>query len=241
MLDNDSNGADACSTSDDEAVDGEHVNPVFRPCLVKSNQSLHLGLIRNQYSGGCRMELFHDFPEMGELIYQAGDSEPIMAKIVWSGGNIRGIKDIRKLELGDALKFSSLEAQRRPLRIPSHLSVKAWIGRTKVSGRLLDISQNGASITHKAILDLKKGALVHFGIGSMCSLSACVRWQRPGVIGLQFVSPISLRELAGIIAQGTEVDEASAPEEADLEVVGGAAAEGPEMPETGPDLMRARA
>lgn len=189
--------ADEGHQSGDRRTD-ERITTVYRPVLIKSRSFESFGLVRNISPDGMMAKVYSDIAVGTSLAVQLHASMTVVGVVVWSENQMIGIRFGEAVDVSEVLtdlgrKVLGTRINRAPrLQIGCYGGIEAN-GRFS-SVRIEDISQRG----------LKARASCHFLPNDEVTVlldglerrMAVVRWAQNHMIGLNFVRPLGMDELA---------------------------------------------
>ncbi|MGX7895919.1 PilZ domain-containing protein [Tsuneonella sp. HG222] len=169
---------------------------VLRPVLVQVGSFSGFCLVRNLSPNGMMGDIYANF-RVGLTMRVQFAASNVCGTIVWCRDGRAGVRFIEPIDLETTLKALGLRTVAgRPGRAP-RLKIRCAAeinnGKSLLSVSVRDISQRGLNVDGASV---KNGEEVLVRLPGLQVRKAIVRWAISGSMGLNFLRPISIEELA---------------------------------------------
>ncbi|MEM7689804.1 MAG: PilZ domain-containing protein [Pseudomonadota bacterium] len=183
----------------------KHASPMLRSAKVVCQSGEYICLVRDVSDTGVLLSYLHDVPTEPRIILSLGNGQTYPIQRIWSGDTQAGYRFAGSMSLEEFL-HEKTPFTLRPVRLTIAASARVIDGSEKHDARLRDMSTHGASfdcgLATKAVAatPIPTGRRVTFQAHSMRPHGGQIVWhersEKGWRYGLQFESPLTLRQLA---------------------------------------------
>ncbi|MDJ0978322.1 MAG: PilZ domain-containing protein [Erythrobacter sp.] len=170
---------------------------LLRSAKIVCQTGEYVCLVRDVSDEGVTLGFLHESPPEARLILALGNGLTYPIERCWEAESQAGYRFAGPIALDEFL-HERAPFRLRPIRLTIPASVRVTDDRASHTARLIDISTHGAKFECEA--PLERGHLIGFQLPGMGPLRGEVVWREAGESatrhGLQFESPLPLRELA---------------------------------------------
>ncbi|WP_090199581.1 PilZ domain-containing protein [Erythrobacter sp. HL-111] len=158
-------------------------------------------ILRDVSLTGAELAFWHEVPPAERVILQLSNGHTFPIERVWSGAGRAGYRFAVPVAEEDFIAGDA-EFGHRPLRLSIDAGARVVDGRVMVSARLADLSAEGARIeiegAQRSCARFDAGRLVSLAIAGGEPRLAEVRWAEEASVGLRFVEPMAMPDLAAL-------------------------------------------
>lgn len=170
---------------------------VFRPVLIETDGFFSFCLVRNISSKGLMGDVYASFAEGLRISIQFGSKKKIAGRLIWNRMGRIGVEFDEEIDLAKVLsdlgqKVVDGEMNRAP-RLPMFCNGELEVDGRTLRVEVLDISQSGLKVRADFIRPSDEVLALLNGMGRR---KAIVRWTHAGAAGVNFIQPLSFKELA---------------------------------------------
>lgn len=187
----------------------DRIRTLFQVARVLTDDNeQHLCLIRNISAGGLLLETYKPFEIGTHLRIEPKVCAPLTGSVRWMKSRYAGIAFDERIDIEGYLRArpDPTREPRGPRLVISH-AARLLVGPIWHVVELCDVSQGGAKIQSDIPLPFDEGVILQ--IDGLSPRPARIRWTQDGRVGLEFLRPIPLPELAAWIDHTTTESEAA--------------------------------
>jgi hypothetical protein len=166
--------------------------------MVEIDDFSGICLIRNLSPRGLAAQVYASFAEGAGIVVHFDSDFAVSGKVAWSKDGRVGVEFYDELDVDKMLRATGSQSDAgrtaRSPRIPIDCEAIINFEGRSLSVTVRDISQRGVKVSG-AYLPME--AEVTIDLWSLGARKALVRWQRNGLIGLNFHSQLPFEQLAG--------------------------------------------
>lgn len=175
---------------------------ILRQAKLRARAGEFLCVIRDVSETGISIRTFHPLPPGDRFAIELREGCPYLIEKVWEKEGEAGFRFRDRVAL-DQLLEDDARFPRRQMRVEVDLPVDVTAEGRLASGRIVNLSQQGARL--EADRSWAREQLLHLHIGGLPPLYAKVRWRRDFTHGLVFEETFSLRDFAYMLARLREI------------------------------------
>lgn len=160
--------------------------------------------VKNLSAGGL-MAIANSPPEVGEAVAVEMSSEKIPSTVVWTRGDLIGIKFDLDVDLGELLagRKQRLGFRARPPRLDIECKASVRVGKIYYHVNVHDISMGGMKV--EPVEEYCVGKKVIVVVESLRPVKGEVRWYRDRRAGIVFDKPLDFDELTEWVGKRLEM------------------------------------
>lgn len=165
--------------------------------VVTDDEEQHLCLIRNISAGGLLLETCTPFEIGTHVRIEPKSCAPVVGSVRWMKSRYAGIAFDERIDVEEYLRARYPDAAltaRQPRLVVSN-PARLLVGPIWHIIQLCDVSQGGAKVESDLPIEIDESVILQ--IDGLAPRAARVRWTHDGRVGLEFLRPIPLPELAG--------------------------------------------
>lgn len=170
---------------------------VYRPILFRTDNLVGFCLLRDLSTGGLMGRVYTTFTPGQQITIEFHPDHCVTGIVAWSQDERMGVRFDSEIDVAQTISvLGKTHADgwiKRAPRLPMDCEGEAVIGDRTLPFRLRDISQRGARLELSGV---RPGDEVSVRLKGLEPHKAVVRWVREGSVGLNFLRPFGLVELA---------------------------------------------
>ena len=150
-------------------------------------------IVRDVSADGVGLRFMHAVPPESRIILELANGATYPVERVWTGKRQAGYRFAAKIDLHEFIHEPSPYVA-RPVRLRVTADAVLVSGNQEDQARLLDLSTGGAMVLSEC--PFGAGAILRLQIGDQVSKLAEICWTEEGRIGLSFLQPMTIEDLA---------------------------------------------
>mgnify|MGYP000601519477 CR=1 FL=1 len=206
QCDTDVSGSDVSQISSHEHRGAQRYTLLIRAAKLIGPTGEYMCVIRDASESGANVRLFHPLPECDRMMLELQNGDQHEMEVVWQEENRAGLRFSAEADIARIIECPSRFAK-RPVRI--NLDVAAMLSSLSQQAgvRIKNISQQGAQVIskHRFAIDQR----VQLSADGLPEVNAKIRWRRGELFGLVFEDTFQFGDLARIIADMQQDEEAA--------------------------------
>lgn len=183
----------------------DRVNAMLRVAKLSRPTGDDLLIKVKNLSAGGLMALGSPTPEVGEAVAVEMSSEKIPSTVVWTRGDLIGLKFDQNVDLGELLagRKPRLGFRPRPPRLDIDCKASVRVGKIYYHVNVHDISMGGMKV--EPVEEYCVGKKVIVVVESLRPVKGEVRWYRDRRAGIVFDKPLDFDELTEWVGKRLEL------------------------------------
>lgn len=166
---------------------------MLRTAKVVCQSGEYVCIVRDVSSDGVGLRFLHSAPSEDRILLELANGATYPVERVWAGKRQSGFRFAASIDLEEFIHEPS-PYRARPIRLRITADAELTCGNRSEPARLVDLSCGGAMID--SAMEAAVGGILRLEIGTHLSKLAEVCWTEAGCLGLSFLQPMKIEELA---------------------------------------------
>ncbi|ABC64550.1 PilZ domain-containing protein [Erythrobacter litoralis] len=167
---------------------------MLRTAKLVCQSGEYVCIVRDVSPEGVGLRFLHAAPTERRILLELANGATYPVERVWAGKQQSGFRFAAAIDLHEFIHEPS-PYRARPIRLRISAAASLASGNQAEAAGLVDLSTGGARV--ESARDYGIGCILRLEVGSQLSKLAEVCWADEGRLGLSFLQPMTIEELAG--------------------------------------------